>query len=835
VLSQWRFSTCLAETLRFPYLCGHSNRATTMTISYNWLREYLPQPIEPEKLSKILTGVGLEVESLEKYESIKGGLKGLVVGEVLECTQHPNADKLKLTKVDIGEGTPLQVVCGANNVAVGQKVIVATVATTIYPTTGEPLTMKAAKIRGTESQGMICAEDEIGIGTDHAGIIVLPSTVKVGSAATDFFSIYEDWIYEIGLTPNRMDAMSHFGVAKDVCAYLSHHSNKDIRPISPFRNTFKVDSNALPIKVTIENKEACKRYAGVTITGVTVKESPVWLKNKLTAIGQRSINNIVDITNFILHETGQPLHAFDAQAIEGGEIIVKTLAEGRSFITLDEKERNLSATDLMICNATSAMCIAGVFGGLTSGVRDNTTSIFLESAWFNPTSIRKTSFKHGLRTEAAGRFEKGVDISNVVNVLKRAATLIKEVAGGEISSDVVDIYPDPINKTEVSIKYHYLKKLSGKNYHPDAIKRILTSLGFEIMKEGMDEMRLLVPFSKPDISLPADIVEEILRIDGLDNVEITGAVTITPANDENAAKEMLREKIAGYLVGQGFNEILTNSITNSQYFNEGVLAGSVKMINNLSVELDVMRPSMVETGLETIGYNINRKNSDLQFFEFGKTYHSNGVGDYNEPEHLALYLTGQPIANSWKGKGQQSDFYKAKGLADAILQLCGVSTFGFTKLKDDALSIEVHYEGQTLVTVAEISNNQLQSFNIKQPVFCVDFNWLALVSIAKNNKITYKEVAKFPPVQRDVAIVVDRSVTFELVANAVKKANLSKLKDIQLFDIFESDKLGSNKKSLAMSFTFLDEEKTLTDKEIDAMVSKIIQSFEKELGAEIRK
>jgi phenylalanyl-tRNA synthetase beta chain len=808
-----------------------------MTISYNWLSEYLPEVIDPQRLSKILTSIGLEVESLEKYESIKGGLQGVVIGEVIEASQHPNADKLKLTKVDIGNGEPLKIVCGAPNVAAGQKVLVATIGTTIYPTSGESMTMKAAKIRGEESQGMICAEDEIGLGNSHAGILVLPENVKVGTPAAEYFKPYNDWIYEIGLTPNRMDAMSHYGVAKDVCAYLTHHNKKETRPKSPFNNSFKVDNQSLPIKVTIVNTEACQRYAGVTISNVTVKESPQWLQNKLTAIGQRPINNIVDITNYILHESGQPLHAFDASAITGNTVVVKTLPQDTVFTTLDTKERKLDATDLMICNANEGMCIAGVFGGLTSGVKDETKNIFLESAWFNPISIRKTSFGHGLRTEAAARFEKGVDISNVVNVLKRAALLIKEVAGGEISSDVVDVYPNPKEKTQVAIKYHYLKKLSGKNYHSEAIKRILTSLGFEILKEGMDEIRVAVPFSKPDISLPADIVEEILRIDGLDNVEFTGSMTITPAIDENILKESLREKISGYLTGLGFSEILTNSITNSQYYSDAELEGAVKMINNLSVDLNIMRPSMVETGLETISYNINRKNKDLQFFEFGKTYHSKGVGKYEEREHISFYLTGDYLPASWNAKAEAHNFYRAKGIAKAIFQLCGIELPALVESKENNFAVAVTGSNQnhTLVIIGEVSQGKLKVFDIKQPVFFIDIDWLQLLQLASKEKITYAEVSKFPAVQRDLAMVVNKNVTFNAIEAAVDKVRLNKLQEVQLFDIFESEKLGADKKSMAISFTFLDEEKTLTDKEIDSMINKIIQSFEKELSAEIRK
>ena len=619
-----------------------------MTISYNWLHSYLPETIEPERLSKILTSIGLEVESLEKYESIKGGLQSLIIGEVIECNQHPNADKLKLTKVNIGTTEPLQIVCGAPNVAMGQKVIVATVGTTIYPVSGEPLTMKVAKIRGVESYGMICAEDEIGLSSNHAGIIILPNDVVVGTNANDYFKPYSDFIYEIGLTPNRMDAMSHLGVAKDVCAYLSHHNKKEEKTKLPFDNSFKVDEQTLNINVTVEAADACPRFSGLTISNITIAESPQWLKNKLTAIGVRSINNVVDITNFILHETGQPLHAYNAEAVIGNHIIVKKLPEGTTFTTLDDKERRLNAFDLMICNGNEEpMCIGGVFGGLKSGVSNNTKNIFLESACFNATNIRKTSVAHGLRTDAATRFEKGVDIANCVNVLKRAALLIKEIAGGTISSDVVDVYPSPKEKTQVALKYHYLKKLSGKNYHPDTVKRILLALGFEVVKESIDELTIAVPYSKPDISLPADIVEEIIRIDGLDNIDIPTSITISPSVETLNAKETLREKIANYLTGLGFNEIFTNSITNSKYYTDEVLNTTVKMINNLSEELNVMRPSILETGLETIAYNINRKNSNLKFFEFGKTYSTTITGKYAEKEHLALYLTGNNHEDEW--------------------------------------------------------------------------------------------------------------------------------------------------------------------------------------------
>jgi phenylalanyl-tRNA synthetase beta chain len=806
-----------------------------MTISYNWLCDYLPEVIDPEKLSKILTSIGLEVESLEKYESIKGGLAGLVVGEVLECEQHPNADKLKVTKVNVGAGEPLQIVCGANNVAAGQKVIVATTGTTIYPVTGDPLTMRVAKIRGVESHGMICAEDEIGLGTDHAGIIVMPENAVPGSAAADYFKPYSDWIYEIGLTPNRMDAMSHFGVARDVCAYLTHHS-KEAKVKAPFANNFSADSLALPIKVTVQNKIDCERYAGVSIAGVTVGDSPKWLKDRLLSIGLRSINNIVDITNFILHETGQPLHAFDADMIAGQEIIVKNLAEGTVFTTLDEKERKLSNEDLMICNGKEeGMCIAGVFGGLKSGVTASTKNIFLESAWFHPVSIRKTSVRHDLRTDAATRFEKGVDISNTVNVLKRAALLIKEVAGGEIASEVVDVYPDPKPKVEVALKNHYLKKLSGKNYHSDAIKKILSSLGFEIIREGQDEIRVAVPYSKPDISIPADIVEEILRIDGLDNIEIPATITISPSVESLRIKESLRDKIANYLVGQGFVEILTNSITNSKYFDEAVLETTVKMINNLSEELNVLRPSMVETGLESISYNINRKNNNLLFFEFGKTYLTKGVGEYIEDEHLCLYITGSNHEDGWREKNKPQDFYKLKGLTQAVCELCGLNNIRFENTGEDGTVLDVYHGKTWLGKLRTVGAKKLQQFDIKQPVHILDISFAPLENAVTDNKISYKEVNRFPVMQRDLAMVVKRSTTYESIEQTVKKVKLPKLKDMRLFDVFESEKLGADKKSMAISFLFSDDEKTLTDKEVDGMIAKLVQGFESELAAEIRK
>jgi phenylalanyl-tRNA synthetase beta chain len=811
-----------------------------MTISYNWLSEYLPEQVEPEKLNKILTSIGLEVESMDTFEEVKGGLQGLVIGEVMECEKHPDADKLSLTKVNIGADELLSIVCGAPNVAVGQKVVVATIGATIYPSTGEPLTMKKAKIRGSESHGMICAEDEIGLGQSHDGILVLPSDAVVGTPAADYFKPYTDTIIEIGLTPNRMDAMCHLGVAKDVCAYLSHHNKKDTLVKSPFKNNFKVEHQGLQFEVAIENTDACQRYAGVSIQGVCIAESPKWLQQKLKAIGVKSINNIVDITNYILHETGQPLHAFDADIIEGNlpsgqarKVIVKNLPEDTLFISLDEKERKLSANDLMICDGNETpMCIGGVFGGLNSSVKATTKNIFLESAWFNPTSIRKSSLHHGLRTDAATRFEKGVDISNTVNVLKRAAMLIKEIAGGEIASDIIDVYPTPKEKTEVALKHHYLKKLSGKNYHGDTVKDILSSLGFEIIKEGMDELWVKVPFSKPDISIPADLVEEIMRIDGLDNVEIPQYITIAPAIETLAHQHTYQEKVSNYLVGLGFNEIFTNSITNSAYFDDVTLQSTVKMINNLSTELDVLRPSMLQTGLQSIAHNINRKNTDIRFYEFGKTYSTTEVGNYAEANHLCLYITGNKILDSWNTKAAKTDIYFAKGVAQQILNIVGLSNCSMA-IENNIILLK---KGNDIVAeVKEVEKADAVKMDIKQAVFYVDINWDKLIQLTKKQKLMYAEISKYPVVQRDLAVVVDKALTYQQIENATYATKINKLKSINLFDVFESDKLGAGKKSMAVSFTFLDEEKTLTDKEIDSMMSKIISSYEKELGAEIRK
>lgn len=806
-----------------------------MTISYKWLLEYLPVEIEPERLSKILTSIGLEVEKMENFEEVTGRLKGVVIGEVLEVQQHPNADKLKLTKVNIGNSEPLQIVCGAPNVAGGQKVIVATVGATIYPTSREPLTMKIAKIRGVESHGMICAEDEIGLGASHAGIMVLPNNVQIGMPASEYFNPYSDVIYEIGLTPNRMDAMSHWGVARDVCAYLTHHDKKDIKPVLPQSN-FKIDKTSLEISISIENKEACKRYSGVCIANVKVQPSPKWLKDRLQSIGLRPINNIVDVTNFIQHETGQPLHAFDYDQISNHQITVKTLPQGTSFVTLDDKERKLNSEDLMICDANKPICMAGVFGGLHSGVTDKTTNVFLESAYFEPVFIRKTSFRYGLRTDAATRFEKGIDISNTVNVLKRAALLMKEMAGGNIASEIIDVYPDAEPRKEVLLKYHYLKKLSGKNYHPGTVKKILESLGFTVIKEGMDAMTLEVPYHKPDVSIPADVVEEILRIDGLDSIDIPTTISISPSIEQNYKAGILKEKISNVLTGLGFTEILTNSITNAAYFSEDELKTTVKLLNNLSSELNIMRPSMLHTALEVMAFNINRKNNDLKFFEFGKTYSTTGVGQYNETAHLCLYLTGGLNENHWKEKAKSSDIYYIKGVAKAVLSNFGFHADDFETINTSQLQpgLTMQLNGEKIAELGKINTQLASKFDLKQTIFVADFYWDTILSFS-GKQVRFKEISKYPSVERDLSMVVPKAMKYKEISERIEKLKLNQLKNVKLFDVFESEKLGANKKSMAMNFTFLDEEKTLTDKEIDSWMNKIVTTLEKELNAEIRK
>jgi phenylalanyl-tRNA synthetase beta chain len=811
-----------------------------MTISYQWVCDYLPDHLSvkptPEQLSKILTSVGLEVESLTRYESVKGLLEGLVVGEVVTCEPHPNADKLKVTRVNTGSSEPLQIVCGASNVAAGQKVVVALVGSTLYPETGEPFTIKAAKIRGVESLGMLCAEDEIGLGKSHAGILVLPENLRPGSPVAHYLKPYTDQVFEIGLTPNHMDAMSHIGVAREVCAYLSHHEKKDFRVKMPASPHFSVDHQNQPVKINIENKKACARYSGVSIKGIRIGDAPQWMQDKLRAIGVRPINNVVDITNFVLHEMGQPLHAYDASRIKGQQIKVKNLPAGTPFITLDGKERKLDAEDLMICDAESPLCLAGVFGGLNSGVSATSNELFLESAWFNPSTIRRTSFRHGLRTDAATHFEKGMDISGTVSALKRAAALIREYAGGEIDTDITDAYPESFPKEQILLKSHYLKKLSGKNYHSVTVKNILLSLGFDILREGLDDLLVAPPYHKPDIQLPADVVEEIMRIDGYDNIEIPTTITISPSVEPNRDATAMQEKIAGYLTGSGFSEIFTNSITNGAYFSAEELESVVKMINNLSAELNIMRPSLLETGLESIAWNLNRKSSGLRFFEFGKSYHTHQTGVYREVNHCCLYLTGNLQANGWKEKPTVADFFYLKGICENMLKAAGVEGKAvFTSHPKLTGSMELMQGKYSLFQLGRVNDRVLEKFDIRQPVYFADLNWDNLLLLASQKTVRFTELPRQIAVNRDLALIVEKSLPFESVEKALEKIGLEKLQKVQLFDIFESEKLGKDKKSLAISFTFLDADKTLTDKEIDGMMSRIMKTAEEELKAEIRK
>jgi phenylalanyl-tRNA synthetase beta chain len=634
-----------------------------------------------------------------------------------------------------------------------------------------------------------------------------------------------------------MDAMSHLGVAKDVCAYISHHYKKGLKVVSPFKNTFKPDNNSRPFQIEIKDAQICERYAGLSISGITIGDSPDWLKNKLRAIGLRPLNNVVDITNFILHETGQPLHAFDADKITDNKIIVQTLAEGTSFTTLDEKERKLSNADIMICNgASDPMCIAGVFGGLQSGITSETKNLFLESAVFHPAFIRKTMLRHNLRTDAAIRFEKGIDISNTVNVLKRAALLIKEIAGGKISSAVTDVYPVEREKKEVILSNHYLKKISGKNYHPDTVINVLKSLNFQIIREGIDEIQVAVPFTNPDISLAADVIEEIMRIDGLDNIEIPDMIKMAPATDAGLPNALQKEKIASWLTGNGFHEIFTNSITNSKYFKAETLAGTVKIMNSLSEDLDVMRPEMLPTGLEAIAYNINRKNNSLLFFEFGKTY-SDINGSYKEKENLALYFTGNTSAGGWNSSVKKADIYFAKGTLQTIFSIAGIENISFRTLEDEHFEeyITAAVNGSDIAFAGKVKRSELETFSIKQPVYFGCIDWANLLSLAANRQISFEPIARFPQVQRDLSMLIDRQVPYSEVENLVKSLQFKKLQQVQLFDVFESEKLGQNKKSLAINLTFLDKEKTLTDKETEHMMNAIISILENKLNAVIRR
>ena len=791
----------------------------------------------PEQTSELLTDLGLEVEGLETYQSIKGGLQGVVVGEVLTCEQHSNADKLKVTTVNIGANIPVQIVCGAPNVAVGQKVPVATIGTTLYTEEGEAWTIKKGKIRGEESFGMICAEDELGLGKSHDGIMVLPEDTVVGSACADLFNIENDQVFEIGLTPNRADAMSHFGTARDLKAGLQH-KDINIELITPSVSAFHVDSRSLKVDVEVIDKELAPRYCGVTISGVKVAESPAWMQHRLKAIGLTPINNIVDATNYVLHELGQPLHAFDANKITGNKIEVKTVAKGTKFTTLDGVERELHEDDLMICDTKKPLCIAGVFGGLDSGVSENTTNIFLESAYFNPVSVRKTAKRHALNTDASFRFERGIDPNITEYALKRAALLIKEVAGGEITSDVSDAYPTKIEDFQVHITFDKVTKLIGQEIPKETIKDILSSLEIKVKNVTETGLGLTIPAYRNDVQREADVIEEILRVYGYNNIKTTTKLNASISNASKFDDHKLQNVVGNQLASRGFYEIMANSLTNPNYISLSEQLKeehNITMLNPLSNDLSVMRQSLLFSGLEAVSYNINRRRNDLKFFEFGKTYH-----DYNsereEYKHLTLFVTGNKTQESWTAVQEKGDFFYLKGTIEAALERLGVSRFKSTATKNDVFSEGMQYrQGKTvLVDFGIVKTKITKHFGINQVVLYADFNWDNIIEVAKRNNIKFTAIPKYPEVRRDFALLLDEKVKFEDISTIAKQTEKQLLKNVSLFDVYQGKNLPNGKKSYAVSFMFQDEHKTLTDKIVDKIMNKLQHNFESKLGAELR-
>ncbi|WP_118972768.1 phenylalanine--tRNA ligase subunit beta [Taibaiella koreensis] len=801
-----------------------------MQIAYSWLLDYLPQPVPVEELSNILTSIGLEVETVERAEAIPGGLEGLVIGQVVTCTPHPNADKLKCTTVDTGTGVLLPIVCGAPNVAAGQKVIVATVGTTVHPLNGAPFLIKKAKIRGEVSEGMICAEDEIGLGESHDGIMVLPESAVPGTPASTYFNIAPpDFTIHIGLTPNRSDGNSHIGVARDVCAYMTHHKGSPWTIKYPATPEPVFSGTPLPIAVTLEATEACPRYSGIVLNNVTVQASPDWLVQRLQTIGLRSINNVVDITNYVLHEYGQPLHAFDYDKIGDQKVVIRMAGENESFLSLDGKERTLRAEDLLIADAEKGMCIAGVFGGALSGVSGQTTRIFLESAYFNPRTIRRTSLHHGLRTDAATHFEKGVDMAMVLPALKRAVALIVELAGGQVASEITDLYPVTLPAHTITVPYRYIQKRCGKDYAPADIDTILTALDFRILNKTVDFIEVEVPSNKPDVRQPADIAEEVLRIDGLDNVAIPSRLNISLHRRPGPVARRWKDLVANYLSAAGLQEIVTNSITNSKYYDEA--APLVKMINSLSSELDVMRPSLLESGLEVIAWNVNRKAQDLRLYEFGNIYRQQSVGKYDQTAQLAIWITGDSEAQHWQHKALASDIYDIKGVVENIFRYCGIGKIQEAITEN---GIEWKRGKQVIAKAGSVSRDRLKLFDLKQEVFYAEVDIKAFVEAAEGAKVKYTELPKYPSMRRDLALVLDKSVPYNKVAAIAQAQQWEALKGYELFDVFESEKIGAGKKSLALSFTFQLNERTLTDEEVDGMMKQLIASYQKDLQALVR-
>lgn len=807
-----------------------------MKISYNWLKQFIKTDWTSEQTAILLTDLGLEVEGVEKFQSVKGGLEGIVVGHVLTCIQHPNADRLKLTTVDIGTGTPIQIVCGATNVAAGQKVPVATIGTTLYDADGNSFVIKKGKIRDQESHGMICAEDELGLGTSHDGIMVLNEDLKPGTPAAKVFNIENDEVLEIGLTPNRADAMSHMGVARDLRAGMLQ-KNISTEFITPSVSNFRVDKRTLKMDISVEDAKLAPRYCGVTISGITVKPSPDWLQNRLKSIGITPKNNIVDITNYVLHELGQPLHAFDASKIKGNKVIVKTLPAGTKFITLDDVERTLHEEDLMICDENGPMCFAGVLGGKNSGVKENTSTLFLESAYFNPVSIRKTAKRHTISTDASFRFERGIDPTITEYALKRAANLIIELAGGEITSDITDIYPKKIQDYSVVLNFNKAAKIIGEELPKEKIKKILASLDIKINSVSDVGLGLTIPNYRVDVQRDVDVIEEILRVYGYNNIGFSKKLNASVANSPRNEDYKMQNVVGGLLTGLGFNEMMANSLTSPDYFK---LSADLKeefnitMLNPLSRDLSSMRQSLLFSGLEALSYNINRRASDLKFYEFGKTYHKFPSG-YEEPKHLSLFVTGSATAESWLNPQKPSDFFIFKGYVEAVL-----SRFGLEKVQSEPTTSDVFAEGMALifgttklVDFGTVKKSIAKAFDIKQEVFYADFNWNAILKLV-GSKIKFTEIPKYPEVRRDLALLIDESVHFDSIYKIARQTEKSLLKDIQLFDVYEGNNLPEAKKSYGVSFIIQDATKTLTDVQIDKIMSKLQKNFETELQAVLR-
>ena len=820
-----------------------------MNISYNWLKDYVDFTLTPDEVAAALTSIGLETGSVEEVQTIKGGLEGIVIGEVLTCEPHPNSDHMHVTTVNLGQDEPVQIVCGAANVAAGQKVVVATLGTKLYDG-DECFTIKKSKLRGVESNGMICAEDEIGIGTSHDGIIVLPADAVPGTLAKDYYNIKSDYVLEVDITPNRADACSHYGVARDLYAYLKQNGYEtSLR--RPSDEAFAVENNELPIAIEVKDAELCPRYAGVSIKGVTVKESPEWLKDKLNTIGLRPINNIVDITNYILHAYGQPLHCFDADKIKGGKVVVQTLAEGTPFVTLDGVERKLSDKDLMICNAEEPMCLAGVFGGLDSGTTEETKNVFIESAYFNPTSVRKTARRHGLSTDSSFRFERGIDPNITIYALKQAALLIKELAGGTVAMAISDNYPAPIADFKVDLKYDYVNSLIGKEIPAETVKGIVASLEMKIEEETAEGIMLSIPPYRVDVQRPCDVVEDILRIYGYNNVEIPTALksSLTTKGKEDRSHR-LQQLVAEQLVGCGFNEILNNSLTKAAYYDGNETFKSenlVNLMNPLSNDLNVMRQTLLFGGLESIAHNANRKSADLRFFEYGNCYYYNKerkdaekvLACYSEDYHLGLWLTGKRVSGSWAHADEDSSVYELKAYVENIFARLGLNLRSVVvgNLTDGIYSAALSYHtrgGKLLATVGIVSKKITKAFDIDNEVYYADINWKNVLQAIKSVKVSYTELSKFPSVKRDLALLLDKNVQFADIERIAYECERKLLKAVELFDVYEGKNLEPGKKSYAISFILQDEEKTLNDKQIDKIMSKLIASYEKQLGAKLR-